>query len=199
MQERDKLKALVIRKATPEDTQEMLEIFNYYIENSFAAYLETPVGPEFFYTSHDEGEQDKTLLFPFYVIEENNRVIGIGALRPYFPFRNFQHTGVVSYFILPEYTGKGLGAELLYALCQDAKKKNMKSLLANVSSKNQASLNFHLKHGFVECGRFKAAGMKFGTYFDIVWFQKFLEESPKDKTSSDCSFSLKITSVVDRF
>ncbi|RXA20459.1 N-acetyltransferase family protein [Methanosarcina sp. MSH10X1] len=182
MQERDKLKALMIREATSEDTQGMLEIFNYYIENSFATYLETPVGPEFFQTSYNEGGPDKSQHPPFYVIEENNRVIGIGALRPYFPFRNFQHTGVVSYFILPEYTGKGLGARLLNVLCQDAEKKNMKSLLANVSSKNQASLNFHLKHGFVECGRFKAAGKKFGTYFDIVWFQKFLEESPQNKT-----------------
>lgn len=179
MQERDKLKSLVIREATPQDTQEMLEIFNYYIDNSFAAYLETPVGPEFFKTSHDEGEPNKSKRYPFYVMEEDNRVIGLGALRPYLPFPNFQHTGVLSYFILPEYTRKGQGTKLLDFLCQEAKKKNMKSLLANVSSKNQASLNFHLKHGFVECGRFKDAGTKFGKYFDIVWFQKFLEESPE--------------------
>jgi L-amino acid N-acyltransferase YncA len=182
MQERDKLKTLVIREATPQDTQEMLEIFNYYIDNSFAAYLETHVGPEFIQASHDKGEPNKSEHSPFYVMEEDNRVIGIGALRPYLPFPNFQHTGVVSYFILPEHTRKGLGAKLLDVLCQDAKKKNIKSLLANVSSKNQASLNFHLKHGFVECGRFKAVGMKFGKYFDIVWFQKFLEESPENIT-----------------
>lgn len=182
MQERDKLKTLVIREATPQDIEGMLEIFNYYIENSFAAYLETPVGPEFFHTSHDEDESNKTEHSPFYVMEENNRVVGLGALRPYLPFRNFQHIGVVSYFMLPEYTRKGLGTKLLDALCQDAKKKNIKSLLANVSSKNQASLNFHLKHGFVECGRFKAVGTKFGMYFDIVWLQKFLEESPENKT-----------------
>ena len=182
MQEKDKLKTLAVREARSEDTQGMLEIFNYYIDNSFAAYLETPVGPEFFQTSHNEGEQNKSEHSPFYVIEENNKVIGIGALRPYFPFRNFQHTGVVSYFILPEYTRKGLGTKLLDALCMDARKKNMKSLLANVSSKNQASLNFHLKHGFVECGRFKAAGTKFGTYFDIIWLQKFLEEVPETGT-----------------
>jgi L-amino acid N-acyltransferase YncA len=84
MEERDKLKTFVIREATPQDTQEMLEIFNYYINNSFAAYLEIPVGPEFFQTSHDEGESNKSELSPYYVIEENNRVIGIGALRPYF-------------------------------------------------------------------------------------------------------------------
>lgn len=182
MQEKDKLKTLVVREARLEDTQEMLEIFNYYIDNSFAAYLETPVGPEFFHTSHDEDGPNKSEHSPFYVIEDNNKVIGIGALRPYFPFRNFQHTGVVSYFILPEYTRKGLGAKLLDAMCQDARKRNMKSLLANVSSKNPASLNFHLKHGFVECGRFKEAGTKFGTYFDIIWLQKFLEESPETRT-----------------
>lgn len=176
MQEKDKLKTLVIREATPQDTQQMLEIFNYYVDNSFAAYLETPVGPEFFQTSYAEDGQNKSEHYPFYVMEEDNRVVGLGALRPYLPFPNFQHTGVLSYFILPEYTRKGLGVKLLDALCEDAKKKNIKSLLANVSSKNQASLNFHLKHGFVECGRFKDVGTKFGKYFDIVWFQKFLEE-----------------------
>ncbi len=176
MQEKDKLKTFVIREATPQDTQQMLEIFNYYVDNSFAAYLETPVGPEFFQTSYEESGPNKNEHSPFYVMEEDNRVIGIGALRPYLPFPNFQHTGVLSYFILPEYTRKGLGVKLLDALCEDAKKKNIKSLLANVSSKNQASLNFHLKHGFVECGRFKDVGTKFGKYFDIVWFQKFLEE-----------------------
>jgi Sortase and related acyltransferases len=176
MQERDKLETFVIREAISQDTEEMLKIFNYYVENSFAAYLETPVGPEFFHTS-DDGDPNKTEYYPFYVMEENSRVIGFGTLKPFFPFQNFQHTGVVSYFILPEYTKKGMGTKLLDSLCQDAKKKNMKSLLVNVSSKNQASLNFHLKHGFVECGRFKAAGIKFGAYFDIVWFQKFLEET----------------------
>ena len=185
MREKDKSNVFVIREATSQDIQGMLEIFNYYIDNSFAAYLETPVGPDFFQPSNNEYEHDKTQHFPFYVIEEkdeNNRVIGLGVLRPYFPFRNFQHTGVVSYFILPEYTRKGLGAQLLDVLYLNAKKKNMKSLLANVSSKNQASLNFHLKHGFVECGRFKAVGTKFGKYFDIIWFQRFLEESPENIT-----------------
>ncbi len=65
MQERDKLKTLVIREATPQDIEGMLEIFNYYIDNSFAAYLETSVGPELFHTSHDEDESNKTEHLPF--------------------------------------------------------------------------------------------------------------------------------------
>ncbi|MDM7920552.1 MAG: N-acetyltransferase family protein [Methanosarcina sp.] len=113
------------------------------------------------------------------MIEENGKIIGLGALRPYFPFPNFRHTGVVSYFILPGHTRKGLGSRMLEKLFAEAREKRMKSLLANVSSKNEASLNFHLKHGFIECGRFRDAGTKFGKYFDIMWFQKFLDQEQK--------------------
>ena len=48
MLEEDKFKAFAIREAISEDIRGMLDVFNYYVENSFAAYLETPVGPEFF-------------------------------------------------------------------------------------------------------------------------------------------------------
>jgi len=166
----------LIREATTEDISGMLEVFNYYVENSFAAYIETPVGPEFFQAIQSEKEQNENEHFPFYVIEEMGKIIGIGTLRPYFPFPNFRHTGVVSYFILPGYTRKGLGSGMLDKLYAEASEKKMKSLLANVSSKNEASLNFHLKHGFIECGKFRGVGTKFGKYFDIVWLQKFLEE-----------------------
>lgn len=165
----------IIRDASTEDIPGMLEVFNYYIENSFAAYIENSVGPEFFQVIQSEKDQVKDEHFPFYVIEENSKIIGIGALRPYFPFPNFRHTGIVSYFILPGHTRKGLGSRMLEKLCMEAGEKKMKSLLANVSSRNEASLNFHLKHGFIECGRLRKIGTKFGKYFDIIWFQKFLE------------------------
>lgn len=169
----------LIREASTEDISGMLEVFNYYVENSFASYLETSAGPEFFQVIQSEKDQDKDERYPFYVIEENGKIIGIGALRQYLPFPNFRHTGVVSYFILPGHTRKGLGSKMLGRLCAEAREKKMKSLLANVSSKNEASLNFHLKQGFIECGKFKEAGIKFGKYFDIIWFQKFLEQDQK--------------------
>jgi phosphinothricin acetyltransferase len=170
---KDSSETFLIREASNNDIQGMLDIFNYYVQNSFAAYLETPVGPEFFQNFQEE--QGKREHFPFYVIEKKGKIIGIGSLKPYFPFPNFLHTGVLSYFILPEYARKGLGTKLLKFLCKTAREKKMKNLLVNVSSKNEASLKFHLKNGFTECGRFKAVGIKFGTYFDIVWLQKFLE------------------------
>ena len=179
MQGKKSLEKYVIREASTEDIPGMLEVFNHYVKNSFAAYVETPVGPDFFQIIQSGKDQEESEHFPFYAIEDEGKIIGIGALRPYFPFPNFRHTGVVSYFILPAYTRKGLGSRLLDKLCTKAREKNMKSLLANVSSRNEASLNFHLKHDFIECGRFREVGTKFGKYFDIIWLQKSLEQDQK--------------------
>ena len=52
--------------------------------------------------------------------------------------------------------------------------KGIDSLLAAISSHNQASINFHLQNGFKECGRFLRVGRKFGQDFDVVWMQRLL-------------------------
>jgi len=43
-----------------------------------------------------------------------------------------------------------------------------------VTPQNDHILLFHLKHGFVECGRFHGIGKKKGKSFDVVWFEKSL-------------------------
>ena len=35
-------------------------------------------------------------------------------------------------------------------------------------------MKFHLRHGFVECGRFRNIGRKQGQVFDVVYYQKML-------------------------
>ena len=45
------------------------------------------------------------------------------------------------------------------------------AFLAHISSANQASIRFHSRHGFTECGRFREVGEKHGTVFDMVWMQ----------------------------
>ncbi|MGD0951544.1 MAG: hypothetical protein ABR985_03985 [Methanotrichaceae archaeon] len=48
------------------------------------------------------------------------------------------------------------------------------TVLASISSLNQASLAFHKKNGFVECGRFVGIGRKMGKGFDVVWMQRMV-------------------------
>ncbi len=77
-------------------------------------------------------------------------------------------------FILPAQTRKGLGKRFLDRVIEDAKRKGVATLLANMSSLNEQSLNFHRNNGFDVCGRFECIGRKFGNDFDVMCLRRFI-------------------------
>lgn len=157
---------------TIEHQKSIIEIFNYYVVNSFAAYNTVPLGEEIFERFHKMSEG-----YPFKVIKYNeNDIVGFAFLHPYHPADSFSKTAEITYFILPEHTGKGLASEILNLFIREGKKKGITNFLANISSLNEGSINFHKKHGFTECGRFRNIGRKFEKDFDVVWMQLKINE-----------------------
>jgi len=152
-----------------EDAADVMSIYNYYIENSFAAYPDQKLPISFFDTL-----LEMTKDYPAFVIKSDHETVGFCLLRPYSPFPTFKNTAEISYFIDEKYSGKGLGKKALDKLTDIARKQGITTILASVSSKNAHSLNFHSKNGFTECGRFREIGRKFGEAFDIVWFSKHI-------------------------
>ncbi len=78
----------------PEHENSVMEIFNYYIENSFAAYPESKLPVQFF---NRFLEISRT--YPSYVIKDGETIIGFCLLRPYNPFPVFKETAEITYFI----------------------------------------------------------------------------------------------------
>ena len=155
----------IIREIQEGDGPAVVNIFNYFVRESFAGYPEKEFGGEFF-------EQLRRQALIFYVIETNHKVVGFGFVRPFNELENFSHTGVLTYFILPQYTRQGWGTKLLNVLIDVGMALGINNFVAHISSKNEQSLRFHKKLGFKECGRLKDMGVKFGQKFDIVWVQK---------------------------
>jgi phosphinothricin acetyltransferase len=158
---------LVVRKVQESDREGIIAIFNHNAATSYAAYPEIPVNDRFF-----EFLREGTLAF--YVLEQTPHIVGFGLLKPVLPFPAFMKTGMLTYFLLPEFTGHGLGNMLLDRLTSDALKMGMTSLVANMASKNIPSIHFHVRNGFTEVGRLQNAGLKFDELFDVVWMQKML-------------------------
>lgn len=148
---------------------EVIDIFNYYIENSFAAYFENKLPYQFFYKLIEMSKG-----YPAYVFlnEETKKVIGFCLLKPFSPLPVFKETAEVTYFIEENETGKGLGKEMLNLLEDEAREMGFKYLLASISSCNEQSLRFHRKRGFFECGRLHNIGKKKDINFDVVWMEK---------------------------
>ena len=159
-----------VRNVETDDGPAVVEIFDYFVESSFAAYPEGKVGPDFF---------DKLRMlssgYPFVVVETNEReVVGFAMLRPFYMIDSFKRSAELTYFLLPEHTGKKLGSRILRSFIEQARKMGIDTLLASISSLNEQSIRFHEKHGFAECGRFRRVGRKHGRDFDVVWMQLFI-------------------------
>jgi len=158
-----------IRKAKSKDKEQIISIFNYYVENSYAAYPERKVDLGFF-----DKLRELATGYPLYVIDTPEGVVGFGLMRRYHSSETFRRTAILTYFIHPAHTRKGLGTKLVSAFAKEAKEIGIDTLLADISSRNTASIDFHKKNGFRECGRLKRVGKKFGGDFDVVWMQKFI-------------------------
>lgn len=154
---------------TGEHGREVMDIFNYYVENSYAAYPEQSLPYQFFGMF-----MEMTRGYPAYVIKNNDsgKVVGFCFLRAYNPMPAFRETAEISYFLDKEEVGRGIGREALGLLEREGGKMGVKYILANISSRNKQSLDFHSKNGFVECGRFLNIGRKKGKNFDVIWMEK---------------------------
>jgi phosphinothricin acetyltransferase len=161
-----------LTEMTDEHRKAVIDIFNHYIVNSFAAYPADPVGYEFF-----DRFLEMTRGYPAVVARDDaETVVGLAFLHPYRSGRTFQRVAEVTYFVLPEHTGRGIGTTILERFKLAATEQGIDTLLANISSRNEGSLRFHRKNGFEECGRFRRIGVKFGEDFDVVWVQLDLPE-----------------------
>lgn len=147
----------------------VMNIYNFYIENSLAAYPEKIMPHEYFekFMEHTKG-------YPAYTIFSDDEIAGFCFLKAYNPHSTFKETAEITYFIKEGFTGKGIGKLALEKLEEEARKMGIRYILASISSENAQSLSFHKKHGFTQCGRFGKIITKGGVQFDIIWMQKNL-------------------------
>jgi L-amino acid N-acyltransferase YncA len=147
-----------------------IDILNFYMENSFATFSETKVNYDFFdhYLRESKG-------YPAVAVRsDSGEIVGIAYLGAYNPSKAFLRTAEVGYYVRHDYTRHGIGKAILNRFVDEARKIGIDSILASISSLNEPSINFHLKNGFAECGRFQRIGRKFGRDFDLVWLQKHI-------------------------
>ncbi len=158
-----------IRAVEDIDWEKITSIFNHFVTESYAAYPEQAVDQAFFKdrrAAHPE--------YPFVVAESQGEVVGFAYLSPFHPVPTMRHTASLTYFIHPVHTGQGLGTTFLKHLLEAGQAIGITNFMAHISSENEGSIRFHLRHGFTECGRFANVGVKKGRPFDMVWMQKDL-------------------------
>ena len=154
-------------RLTAKYKKETIDIFNYYIEHTTAAYRSEKVDYDFFSALVDDD-----VVSAYAIMNNANDVIGFCILEKYKNIRTFDGIGDCMYFIKSGMTGKGMGRKILSLLENDAKQHSMKKLVVDISDENEQSITFHKNNGFVEYGRLKNCWKKFGRNIGIVYMYK---------------------------
>lgn len=110
---------------------------------------------------------------PVYYAIELHRVVGWCDIFPEDNPRQ-SHRGTLGMGLLPEYRGRGIGAELMRAALVHAKSFGLEKVELNVYTSNAAAVALYRKMGFEEEGLIKKYRKLDGRYFDCLLMAKHL-------------------------
>ena len=106
--------------------------------------------------------------YPLWVIEQDKVIVAYGGLFRYNPKSGYRFVVENTVYVHEDHAGKGLGAQMLRHIIQEAKQLGYKYMQAKIFAHNPASLHLHRKFGFVEEGiQVKIANLD-GKWYDCI-------------------------------
>jgi L-amino acid N-acyltransferase YncA len=163
----------VIRKATEADLSSMVEIYNYYIQNSVVTFdMEVMALADW----AEKFRWITELGLPFIVAQSpSGQIIGFAYVAPWRQKAAFKRTVEDSIYLRPAAIGKRVGTKLLQELLDKSKAAGVKEVVAVISDKGaESSIALHERFGFKHQGHLGKVGFKFGRWLGTVLMQKSL-------------------------
>ena len=166
-----------IRTATLDDAAALLNIYDYYVQNTAITYeYDTPSLSEF--KDRIRGIQEK---FPYLVIEQGKEILGYAYASSFHPRIAYQWCVEMTIYLRKDVRGGGLGPMLYTELERQLKGLgylNLYSCIAYPDTEDEyltfASVKFHEKMGYKLNGKFTKCGYKFSRWYNMVWMEKFI-------------------------
>ncbi len=170
--------------ATPDDAEEILEIYSPYVRDTAISFeCEVPTLEEF------RGRITNTLKkFPYLKAVNNNEIIGYCYAGEFKPRKAYEISCEVSIYVKKDFRGNGTGRLLYQVLEEKLKAQGILNMYACVAYPDKEdeyltlnSFNFHEHLGFKPVGKFTNCAHKFGRLYSMVWFEKQVGNRKQEK------------------
>ncbi|ENV45740.1 MULTISPECIES: GNAT family N-acetyltransferase [Acinetobacter] len=170
------MSAVQIREANVNDLESIRDIYNQEILNGTATWNHTAMALSDIQTWF-KALQDQNN--PILVAEHQptGKVIGYANYDEFRSIQGFYKTIEHAVFLHHDYTGQGIGKQLLLRLMEIATSQGMHIMVAAIDSENIASIYLHQKLGFIQTGYMPQVGEKFGQWRDLVLLQLNLDQN----------------------
>lgn len=160
-----------IRAAQRPDVSAIQAIYAHHVLNGTATFDTEPPDMLFW-------EQKMAALasrgWPFLVADQGGEVVGYCYATQIRERPAYALCCEDSIYVRTKSIGQGIGTALLTALINAAKEAGFEQMVAVIGGGAPSSIALHGKAGFVEVGRLKDVGFKFGRYLDSVYMQRDL-------------------------
>ena len=161
---------LSIRPAREEDLPRLVEIYNHFVVHTpitfdlepFSVEQRRPWFEQFAATGRHR----------LLVAEEAGVVQGYAGTRQFRVKKAYDPTVETSVYCAPEAARRGIGSQLYAALFEAVRTEDIRTYIAGNTLPNPASIALHERSGFVPVGTMRSVGRKFGTYWDVRWYEK---------------------------
>jgi phosphinothricin acetyltransferase len=178
MMKKDKKLETELRMASPEDAKALLDIYAPYILNTGVTF-EYEVPSEESFRARIRKISEK---YPYLVACVGGVPIGYAYAKELGERAAFSHSVETDVYLAKEARGHGVGTLLYCELERILKLQNVANLYAAVSYREfedetitHASPRFHTAMGYRKAAHFKKCGYKFGRWYDIIWYEKYID------------------------
>ena len=158
----------MIREATTDDAEAMLDIYNYYILNTVATFEQSALSKQDFIARIERVQQSALL---WLVALQDDKVLGYAYSSLWNERAAYRHTVEISVYLSNSVLSKGWGTQLYEALFSGLRKKSIHSVIRGITLPNSASVAIHEKFGMKQVAQFKQVGFKFGQWLDVGYWQ----------------------------
>lgn len=164
---------MVIRYATPKDSDDILSIYEPYIRETTITYeYEVPTKRDFYIRTCEILNN-----FPYLVCEEDGNIIGYVYGSKHRERAAFQWGVEISVYVRREYQGRGIATDLYNHILKLLKEQGFYKVYAIIDSPNEKSEKFHEKFGFKRIAYLPKVAYKLGRWCDISYYEKELRDS----------------------
>ena len=160
-----------IRVATVEDLAAIDAIYDHYVKSATCTWQYEPAPAaerRAWFDAHGAAH-------PITVaVDAGGELVGFASLSVYNKREGYRFTVENTVYVHPRHHRRGIGRALLGDLVERARALGHHSIVASISADQEASIGLHAAAGFIEVGRMRELGVKFGRWLDCVYMQKLL-------------------------
>lgn len=159
-----------IRSATPDDLPDIQAIYAHHVLTGTGTFEEVPPSVEEMTARH---AQVVGAGWPWLVAADASGVLGFGYYTQLRERSAYRFAAEDSIYVRDDVRGQGVGKALVAALLAHAERAGFRQMFAIIGdAENAGSIGLHAALGFRMAGTWRACGVKFGRWLDVIHMQR---------------------------